>query len=89
MYSDKTEKERQLERKLKLEKTKQKILAKEGRLKRYRDKTKQNILNRTFQKNERKFYQQVGGGGMGEEISTTGWEIGKKILVQDMETEGS
>ena len=35
--------------------------AKEGRLKRYRDKTKQYKQNRTFQNNERKFYQQLGG----------------------------
>ena len=37
------------------------VLAKEGRLKRYRETVKQNRKNRTFQNNERKFYPQVGG----------------------------
>ena len=48
-----------LERKLQLEETNQKVLAKGGRLKRYRDRTKQYRHNRTFQNNERKFYPQV------------------------------
>ena len=61
IYSDKTEKEQQLEWKIKLEKTKQKIPAKEGRIKRYLDKTKQFTQNRTFQNNDRKFYQQAVG----------------------------
>ena len=39
-------------------------LAKEGRLKRYRDRVKQYRQNRMFQNNEKKFYQQVGGDGM-------------------------
>ena len=39
----------------------QKVLAKEGRLKRYRQRVKQYRQNRTFQNNECKFYQQVGG----------------------------
>ena len=39
---------------IQLEEIYQKVLAKEGRLKRYRQ-------NRTFQNNERKFYQQLGG----------------------------
>ena len=43
----------------KIEEINQKVLAKEGRLKRYRQKVKQNRQNRTFQNNERKFYQQV------------------------------
>ena len=34
---------------------------KEGRLKRYRQRVKQYRQNRTFQNNERKFYQQLGG----------------------------
>ena len=34
---------------------------KEGRLKRYRKRVKQYRQNRTFQNNERKFYQQLGG----------------------------
>ena len=44
-----------------LEEINQKILAKEGRLKRYRQRVKQYRQNRTFQNNERKFYQQLGG----------------------------
>ena len=39
----------------------QKVLAKEGRLKRYRQRVKQYRQNRTFQNNERKFDQQLGG----------------------------
>ena len=39
----------------------QKILAKEGRLKEISTKVKQYRQNRTFQNNERKFYQQLGG----------------------------
>ena len=42
----------------------QKVLAKEGRLKRYRQRVKQCRQNRTFQNNERKFYQQLGGSEM-------------------------
>ena len=38
----------------------QKVLAKEERLKRYRQRVKQYRQNRTFQNNERKFYQQPG-----------------------------
>ena len=37
------------------------MLVKEGRLKRYRKRVKQYRQNRTFQNNERKFYQQLGG----------------------------
>ena len=33
----------------------------EGRLKRYRDRTKQYKQNRTFQNNENKFYEQISG----------------------------
>ena len=39
----------------------QQVLAKEGRLKRYRQRVKQYKQNRTFQNNERKFYHQMGG----------------------------
>ena len=46
-----------------LEEINQKVLAKEGRLKRYRQRVKQYTQNRTFQNNERKFYQQMGGHG--------------------------
>ena len=44
-----------------LEEINRKIVAKEGRLKRYRQRIKQYRQNRTFQNNERKFYQQLGG----------------------------
>ena len=44
-----------------LEEINQKVLAKEGRLKRYRQRVKQYRQNRTFQNNERKFYQQLEG----------------------------
>ena len=45
-----------------VEEINQKLLAKEGRLKRYRQRVKQYRQNRTFQNNERKFYEQLGGG---------------------------
>ena len=45
---------------MQLEEIKQNILAKEGRLKRYQQRVKQNRQNRKFQNNERKFYQQLG-----------------------------
>ena len=44
-----------------LEEINQKVLAKEGRLKIYRQRVKQYRQNRTFQNHERKFYQQLGG----------------------------
>ena len=46
---------------IKLEEINQKVLEKEGRLKRYQQRVKQYRQNRTFQNNERKFYQQLGG----------------------------
>ena len=46
-------------KKKQLEKINQKVLAKEGRLKRYRQKVKQNRQNRTFENNKRKLYQQL------------------------------
>ena len=46
---------------IQLEEINQKVLAKEGRLKRYQHRAKQYRQNRTFQINERKFYQLVGG----------------------------
>ena len=61
IYWDEAEKVRQLERKVQLEETNQKVVVKEGRLKRYRDRTKQYRQNRTFQNSERKFYQPVSG----------------------------
>ena len=44
---------------IQLEEINQKVLAKEGRLKRYRQRVKQYRQNRTFKNNERKFYQQL------------------------------
>ena len=61
VYSDEAEKVRQRERKTQLEETNQKVLVKEGCLKRYQDGTKQYRQNRIFKNHERKFYQQVGG----------------------------
>ena len=48
---------------IQLEEINQKVLAKEGRLMRYRQRVKQYRQNRTFQNNERKFYQQLEGDG--------------------------
>ena len=45
---------------IQLEEINQKVLAKEGRLNRYRQRVKQYRQNRTFQSNEKKFYQQLG-----------------------------
>ena len=49
---------------MQLEEINEKVLTKEGRIKRYRQRVKQYRQNRTFQNNERKFYQQLGGGDM-------------------------
>ena len=47
---------------IQLEEIYQKVLAKEGRLKRYRQRVKQYRQNRTFQNNEKKkSYQQLEG----------------------------
>ena len=46
---------------IQLEEINQKVPAKEGRLKRYRQRVKQYRQNRAFQNNVRKFYQQLGG----------------------------
>ena len=59
---DEVEEATQLQQKLSLKEKNQMALAKEGRLKRYRNRTKQYRQNRTFQNNPRKFCQQVGGG---------------------------
>ncbi len=42
---------------IQLEEINQKVLAKEGRFKRYQQSVKQYRQNRTFQNKERKFYQ--------------------------------
>ena len=49
---------------IQLEEINQKVQAKEGRLKRYQQSVKHYRQNRTFQNNERKFYQQLGGDGI-------------------------
>ena len=61
IFWDENSKATQLKQKIHLEEINQKVLAKEARLKRYRDRIKQYRQNRTFQNNERKFYPQVGG----------------------------
>ena len=58
---NKKEKETQEKITMQLEKINQKVLVKEGRLKIYQQRVKQYRQSRTFQSNERKFYQQVGG----------------------------
>ena len=60
---DKKKKATQEKMTIQLVEINQKVLAKEGRLKRYREMVKQYRQNRTSQNNERKFYQQVGGNG--------------------------
>ena len=58
---DKKEKVIQEKITIQLEEINQKVISKEGRLKRYRQRVNQYRQNRIFQNNERKFYQQVGG----------------------------
>ena len=58
--SSKKEQATQEKKTVQLEEINQKVLAKEGRLKRYRQRLKQYRQNRTFQNNRRKFYQQLG-----------------------------
>ena len=55
-----TENSNTIKKIIQLEEINQKVLTKEGRLKRYLEKVKQYRQKRTFQNNERKFYQQVG-----------------------------
>ena len=61
---DKKEKENIGNIAIQLEEINQKVQVKEGRLKSYRESLKQYRQNRTFQNNERKFYEQVGGDDM-------------------------
>ena len=77
----------QLELKKKARGDQPKILAKEGRLKRYQNKTKQYRQKRKFQNNEK--ILPIIWRRMGEAISTTGCEKAKKILEQNMGTESS
>ena len=56
--------------KIKLEETNQRILAKEGRLKRYRDRTKQYRQNRTLQNDEKILSTIAAGWRMDEARST-------------------
>ena len=59
---------------IQLEEINQKVLAKEGRIKRYRQRVKQYWQNRTFQNNKRKLYQQLRACDM----NTTNNRIPKK-----------
>ena len=61
---------------IQLEEIYQKVLSKEGRLKRYRQRVKQFRLNRTFQNNERKFYQLLEGDDRGVIVIVVGNEHG-------------
>ena len=79
--SDEAEKERQIERKVQLEETKQKVLVKEGRLKRYRDRTKQ-YKQQDIPKQRKKILP-ASTRRIDEDISATG----KNILEQNMRTE--
>ena len=76
---EKTKTKQQTNFTIQLEEINQKILAKEGRLKRYRDRVKQYDQNRIFQNNERKFYQQV-DGKCTKDISTTECKESKTML---------
>ena len=58
---NKKEKTTQEKLTIKLEEIYQKVLAKDGTLKRYQQRVKQYRQNKTFQNNERKFYQQLRG----------------------------
>ena len=58
---DKNEKAIQEKITIQLEERNVKVMVKEGRLKRHRQRVKQYRQNRTFQNNESKFHQQVGG----------------------------
>ena len=64
MREQKGKKKKTREKIIQLEGINQKVLAKEGRIKRYRQRVKQYRHHKTFQNNERKFYQQLGGGDM-------------------------
>ena len=70
---------------VKLEEINQKILAKEGRLKRYRQRIKQYSQNRTFQNNERKFHQQLGGHDT-KNLPTTRRQRNRTILDENIAT---
>ena len=58
---NKKEKTTQVKITVQVEEINQRVLAKERRLKKYRQKVKQYRQNRTFQNNERKFCIQLGG----------------------------
>ena len=60
-WDEKTKTKQLTSLRIRLEDINQKILAKEGKLKRYRNRVKQCNRNSFFQNNERKFYQQLEG----------------------------
>ena len=72
--------------KVQLQDINQKVLAKEGRLKRYWQRVKQYRQNKTFQNNEGKFYQQLGGHDT-KNIPTTRRQRKRTILYENMATE--
>ena len=86
-FSDETEKARQLELKKKFDETNQKIPAKEGRLK--RTEIRPNNIDKTGCSKTKKIILPTIWRRMGEAISTTECERGKKILGQHMGTERS
>ena len=63
----------------------QKVLAKEGKLKRYRQRVKQYRQNRTFQNNERKIPSTI-GRKWHENIPTIGCQRNQTILDENMAT---
>ena len=77
IYSNETEKVQQ-KRQVQLEETNQKIMVKEGRLKRYRDRTKPYKQNWKTLPTSR--------GRMGEDIPDTGCKRGQNILEQNLGT---
>ena len=82
-YFNETEKAWQLKRKIKLEKNNQKILAKEGKSKRYRDKIKQYRQSRRIQDNEKKIDQKFGGKWERKDHNE------KSEWINNMETDGN
>ena len=69
-----------------LDDIKQKVLAKERRLKRYRQRVKPYRQNRAFQNNERKGYQHL-GRAWHKKIPTTRRKRNRTILDENMATE--
>ena len=73
-WNEKTKTKQHTSLTIQFEKMNKKILAKQGRLKRYWDCVKQCKQNRIFQNNKRKLYQKVGG----ESSRTNQWQDEKE-----------